>query len=104
MSYDDCEPSSNRGPSLGLFLGGVAAVIIVLVLIFLTGGFLVYCVLAIAGFALVASMHYLLWGRALEEEVAPEREEERLRRRAQQPEDDWEVPEARPDSRGIRQQ
>jgi hypothetical protein len=85
-----------------LLLGGVAAVIVVLVLILLTGGFLIYCVLAIAGFALVASLHYLLWGKALEESVAGQREEERLRRRAEQNDGDWDVPHARPDPRGIR--
>src|SRR5262249_22814921 len=102
MRDGDPESSPDRGHVLGLMLGGVAAAIVVLVLIFLTGGFLVYCVLAIAGFALVATVHYLLWAKALEESVAGEREEERLRRRAEARDDDWDVPEARPDPRGIR--
>ena len=40
----------------------------------------------VAGIGLVGSLHWLLWGQALTQEVAGEREEEELRERLQQDE------------------
>jgi hypothetical protein len=68
-------------------LGGVFA------LVLLTGGFLLYLLLAAAGVAVLGGLHYLLWGRLMSEETAGEREEAELRDRAELQE--WDLPEPR---------
>jgi hypothetical protein len=59
----------------GLFGGGF-----MLFLIFVTGGFFFYVCLAVLAIGLVGTLHYYLWGQALTQETAGEREEEELRR------------------------
>ncbi len=74
------EPNLNPDPPpretclpwmLGFFLIGF----FVLMLIVATGGFFVYVIGVVVATALVAGMHYALWGRGLDETVAGEREE-----------------------------
>ena len=43
--------------------------------IFMTGGFLLYVIAVVGVGALVAGLHYLMWGRAYTEETAGLREE-----------------------------
>jgi hypothetical protein len=46
-----------------------------------TFGFFAYVMLAVLGLTWLGMFHYALWGHALSQEVAGEREEEELRRR-----------------------
>jgi hypothetical protein len=68
----------------------MAVAFLVLVLIFITGGYFLYVLAACVGLALLCAFHYVLWGRALTEAVAGEREEELLRQRAEA--EDWDEP------------
>jgi hypothetical protein len=52
-----------------------------LFLIVITGGFFLYVLLAVVAIGLVGSLHYLLWGNSMTQEVAGEREEEEERER-----------------------
>jgi hypothetical protein len=83
-------PPRNRGTALGMMLTVLAVGFFILVLIFISGGFFLYVVQITAGIFLVTLFHWALWGRAMSQAVAGEREEERLRQRAAEPED-WPV-------------
>jgi len=67
---------------LALFLTALGLLFFLTVLVFLSGGFFLYVVLVAGGMACYGLFHYLLWGKMLSQEVAGEREEEQLRRRA----------------------
>jgi fatty acid desaturase len=82
MNPNDLQPPRDRGPFLGMMLTVLAVGFFVLVLIFITGGFFLYVVQITAGIFLVALFHYVVWGRAMSQAVAGEREEEQLRQRA----------------------
>jgi hypothetical protein len=88
-----------RGAFLGLLLTGVGLTFCILVLIFISGGFFLYVVLITAAIFAVSLLHYVVWGRALSQSMAGEREEEILRRRAAEGPDDDGPP---PDRQGIR--
>ncbi len=72
------DPTDARATALPLMLGSLAAAFFALFMILVTGGFFFYVVLAGACLFLVGTFHYLLWGKALDDEVAREREEMRL--------------------------
>jgi len=55
-----------------------------LVLVLLTGGFVLYIGLCVLGVTALGAVHYVLWGRAFEEATAGEREEAELLDRAEQ--------------------
>jgi hypothetical protein len=79
---DDPDPARSRREAflalfLVMFFGGGC----VLFLVFVTGGFFLYVLAAVAGMGVVGYFHYLLWGHALTREVAGEREEEEARER-----------------------
>jgi hypothetical protein len=95
----DVERPHDRGPFLGLLLTVLALVFFVLVLIFISGGFFLYVVLACLAMVALCGFHYVLWGRALTHAVAGEREEELLRQRAAE---DWEGSPYPPNPDGIR--
>jgi hypothetical protein len=90
----------DRGTSLGMMLTAVSLGFFLLVLIFISGGFFFYVLLITLGLFGVALFHYVVWGRAMTQEVAGEREEEQLRQRAlaDDLDDDWQPP----DRHGIR--
>jgi hypothetical protein len=101
MSYGDHSQADreHRANVLGMGLTAMVVMFLVVVLIFLTGGYFLYCVLILAGIVLLSTFHYALWGRAMSEEVAPQREEERLRQKATS--EEWSLPSGN-DGRGIR--
>ncbi len=82
MNPHDLRPPRNRGSHLGMMLTVLALGFFVLVLIFISGGFFLYVVQITAGIFVVSLFHWAVWGRALSQAVAGEREEEQLRRRA----------------------
>ncbi len=79
-------PPRTRASALGMMLTVMAVGFFVLVLILISGGFFLYMVQITAGIFLLALFHYVVWGRAMSQSVAGEREEERLRQRAAEPE------------------
>jgi hypothetical protein len=82
-----------RETFLTLFLAGILLIGLLFAGILLTGGFLLYVLLVVAVGALVAGMHYWLWGRAYAERTADEREE--LERGERAPEEDGWLDETR---------
>ena len=74
--------SRRRQTFVSLVLALLGLVFFSALLIFLTAGFLTYGAGIVLGMVALGGFHWLLWGRALSREVAGEREEEQLRRRA----------------------
>lgn len=83
--------SGSRQSCLAVLLAGMFAAMILFVLILVTGGAIFYVLPVIAGLGLFSWMHYLLWGRAMNERTAGEREEEQVRQQAER--DGWPLPE-----------
>jgi hypothetical protein len=84
----DFEPPSSpeqqrRQTFLVVFLTGLAGAGFVFFLVLITGGFLLEILAALAGIALFGSIHYLVWGRALSQQVAGQRAAEEERERAE---------------------
>jgi hypothetical protein len=81
MDHDDNPHRQRRETFLGLFLAlffGAGAVVFLIVV---TGGFFLYVLAAGVVIGVVGYLHYLLWGQALTQQVAGEREEEEARER-----------------------
>ena len=57
-----------------------------------TGGWAVYVIGVAGAIFLFGGMHYLLWGRAMLQQTAGDREEEEMRQRAEEPEDEPPAP------------
>jgi hypothetical protein len=74
--------SRRRQTFVSLVLALVGLVFFSAVLIFLTAGFFTYGGTVVLGVLLLGCFHWVLWGRTLSRQVAGEREEEQLRRRA----------------------
>jgi hypothetical protein len=79
----------NRQTFLTVFLGTIVLFGLLLVFTILTGGFLLYVLAVVGAAGLFAAMHYFLWGRALTEATAGEREEMEAQDRAAQQDDGW---------------
>jgi hypothetical protein len=95
MEPDPDLRKGNRETVLTLMLTATLAGGVFFFLILLSGGLLVYLAAAVFGIALIGLLHYALWGHALSQEVAGEREEEEARGRWQADEDRrqfWERP------------
>ena len=73
-------PRTGRETFLSLLLTFLFGAGFLAVLNFITFGVIFHVLAAVLAIALVGLLHYLLWGQALSEEVAGEREEEELRR------------------------
>ena len=70
------EPSRSRETMLTLLLTGLGTGAFLLFLIFVTSGFFLYVVLAVGGITVLGFVHYMLWGRAMTQDVAGEQEHE----------------------------
>jgi hypothetical protein len=57
----------------------------VMMLVLITGGWLLYLVYVVAGMAVFGAVHYFLWGRVMLQQTAAERERERRRERDESP-------------------
>lgn len=97
MSHNYSSEQQHRHVLLSVFLTILALMFSLVFLIFISGGFFLYVVLFCGGIVMVGLFHYVLWGRAFSEEVAGEREEERLRQRAAEVEGEekWQGPDTR---------
>jgi len=81
MDPEPNEPRRRRETilTLGLTAGFAGSILLFLVLV--SGGFFVYVIAAVFTIAMIGLLHYALWGHALTQEVAGEREEEESRAR-----------------------
>jgi hypothetical protein len=86
----DTPERKSRETVVSLMLSTVALGFFLLVLIIITGGLVIYLLAVVAALAAFAGLHYFLWGRALHEATAGEREEEELREKADA--DGWPAP------------
>jgi len=75
MDYDN-EARRHREKFLSVVLGVLAVSGFLSVFFIICGGFSLYILAVVAGFALVGLLHYFLWGHALSEQVLGEREED----------------------------
>jgi hypothetical protein len=76
-----------RETFLSVFLGCTILIGLLFVFTILTGGFLLYIMAVLAVATVVGWMHYLLWGRALTQQTAGDREEMEARERAEEDDD-----------------
>lgn len=96
MPHNYSPPQQQRHALLSVFLTVLALGFFLLVLIVISGGFFLYVMLFGGGVAILAMLHYLLWGKAFSDSVAGEREEEKLRQRAAEVEtEEWRAPDTR---------
>jgi hypothetical protein len=64
--------SSGRETLLTVVLTGLAAAAILLFLVLVSGGIFLYVALIVLAIGAVGSVHYLLWGQAMEGDVSRE--------------------------------
>jgi hypothetical protein len=79
MDQDDKVYGQRRETFLAVILITLLGGGLLLFLVVITGGFFLYVVLAVVAIGVVGYVHYLLWGHAMTQEVAGEREEEEAR-------------------------
>jgi hypothetical protein len=75
-------PKRGRESFLALLLATLTGGGFLLFLIMVSGGFFFYVLCAAAAVSGMAFLHYVLWGRSLNQEVAGEREEQAVHERA----------------------
>jgi hypothetical protein len=93
MSSDNPDQQRSSCLMVLITLGVGGSFLMLLVLI--TGGWLLYLCYVLIGIAVFGAIHYFLWGRLMLRETADERERERQRRRDETP--PWPPP---PESNG----
>jgi hypothetical protein len=74
MDHDEQASRGRRETLLTLMLAAVFSGGVLFFLILVSGGFFLYVVASVFAIALVGLFHYALWGQALTQEVAGERE------------------------------
>ena len=74
-------PGKPRETFLTVFLALLLGAAFLFFLYFVTLGFIGYLLAAVLAMVLVGYLHYALWGFALSEETAAEREEELIKQR-----------------------
>jgi hypothetical protein len=87
MDFDPAPPRRPHETFLTIFLTGLAALGFLTFLILISGGYFIFLVAVGLSIGVFAFLHYLLWGHALSEEVAGEREEDEAHSEAGA--DDW---------------
>jgi hypothetical protein len=75
MPHDNPHPQ-RRETLLTVVLSGLAAGACLFFLILISGGFIFYVLLAVAGIVALGFFHYVLWGYAMTQEVADEQARE----------------------------
>ena len=82
---DSHDRRQRRASFLPVMLGLTVAGFFCLVLILVTGGFFFYVLGIVLLFVLLGLIHYALWGAAMSQQVAGEREEVELLEKAKEP-------------------
>ena len=86
---DDADYRNKRETMLVVLGSAVAIMSLVVVFTFLTGGFLTYILGGVAAVAALGGINYLLWGRAMTQNTAGDREEMELREQSERSQRDW---------------
>jgi hypothetical protein len=81
MDQGDNVQRQRRETFLAFLLTSLVGGGLFLFLMVITGGFILYCLLAVVAIGVVGYLHYLLWGQSLTQEVSGEREQEEERER-----------------------
>lgn len=89
MEFPEQTPTT-RQTCLSVMMAGMVGVFLLFVLILITQGAIFYVLPVLGGITLFSWLHYLWWGRLMDQETAGEREEEELRRQAEK--DGWPLP------------
>lgn len=76
------DPQEQRATLLPYMLGAIGLMFFLTFLVVITGGFFFWVALITGSFAMMGWLHYVLWGKALMERTAGEREEMELLERA----------------------
>ncbi len=97
MEPHDTAERQRRGSCLSIMLTGGFVGFLVLLLAVATGGWAFHVLWIAAAIGLFGLIHYLLWGRMLQQQTAGEREEEEASRRA----DEGERDEVHPGANGV---
>lgn len=92
MEPNENQERQRRASCLAILLAGAFSGFILVLLVLATGGWAVYLLWIAGGVGAFALLHYLLWGRLLLRQTAGEREEEELRRRAEEREQNQAAP------------
>ena len=79
--YDNDAARQRRGTFAGFFLTLVLAGGFLFFLVFVSGGFFLWVAFIAAGIFFFAGLHYVVWGWALSQGAAAEREEMETRER-----------------------
>ncbi len=83
-----------RGTCLSLMMAAMVAGFFALLLVVATGGWAMYVIWIGGAIFLFGGIHYLLWGRMMLRQTAGDREEEELRQRIAEREDEPPAPES----------
>jgi hypothetical protein len=86
---DDDGYRRHRETLLTVFFVAAGGIGLLFVFTILTSGFLLYVIAVVAVAGVVGWMHYLLWGRAMTERTAGEREEVEAQERDEDDEGGW---------------
>jgi len=76
MERDDEPPSSARGTFLGIVLAVVVGGAAIVYCIIIMGPFFFGLLGVVTAIAILGCVHYVIWGRSLDQHVAGEREEQ----------------------------
>ncbi len=77
------DTASTRQTCLSVMLAGMIGAFLLFLLILITGGAIFYVLPVLIGLGLFSWLHYLWWGKTMNEETAGEREEAELREQAE---------------------
>jgi Flp pilus assembly protein TadB len=88
MAPNEYADRQKRGTCLSLMMAAVVAGFFALLLVVATGGWAVYVIGVAVAIFLFGGFHYLLWGRSMLQQTAGDREEEELRRKIEEMDDE----------------
>jgi hypothetical protein len=93
MDYESGSQESSRATIIVVALAVLFGIPCTGLLIALTEGYALVAIAVVALIGAVAGVHYLLWGRAMTQRTAGEREEEELRETLEA--NEWDLPDTR---------
>jgi hypothetical protein len=88
MKPSEYQNQRQRGTCLSLMIAAGGAGFFALLLVVATGGWAVYVIGVALAIFLFGGIHYLLWGRLMLQQTAGDREEEELRQRIEDMDDE----------------
>ncbi len=88
MTPNEYADRQKRGTCLSIMMAAGVAGFFALLLVVATGGWAVYVIGVAGAIFLFGAFHYLLWGRFMLQQTAGDREEEEMRRKIEDVEDE----------------